>query len=407
MNSGNPESLSVFKPEKPNLAMPEIIVDEGKFLSAFSQAAQQNAKNYYKALELNKTIENCSEIARRINQPKRTVIEWISGQKIPHAILAINELKSNNLLPLVTSQDSEAFNLFLEIFAFVYGDGSLKKDLGGIDLCGQKEDLIALKNHIEKTLGFNTRLVKNCHPSIITKENKGAIFKSLSNGSCFVLRIHSCQLSKLIYLAGAPKGDKITQPVTIPDWLMNSSKDTKQRFLGVLFGNELQCPYIRAQNAFTSAQLGFHKIESREKDLEFFLSQIRILLKEFGIATSPIASEKCRTIRKDGNRSLKVYFVIDSHSPNILRLTQEIPFKYAEAKQKRFEKEIHKFLDGSQYLKQEWKLYKKVMQMHENGLGRRTIFKQLKLPKKYFYRINSWIHYGSKPLYYSESRSFW
>ena len=386
--------------------MPEIIVDEEKFLSLFSIAAQHNAKNYYKAVELNKTVKNCSEIARQINQSKRTVAEWISGQKIPHAVLAMNEMKNNELLPLLENPDSETFNLFVEIFAFVYGDGSLKKDLGGIDLFGQEADLALLQKRIEATFTFNTKIVKCHHPSIITKENKGIISKQQVGGFAYTLRIHSAQLAKLLYLAGTPKGDKVSQAVSIPEWLMNSSKETKRRFLSVLFGNELQCPYIRTKNAFSSATLAFHKIESREKDLDFFLSQIRILLKEFGVSTSPIASEKCRTIRKDGNRSLKLYFHIDSHSPNILRLSKETPFKYAEAKQKRFEKAVQAFLENSQHLKQEWELYKKVMQMHDSGLGRRTIFKQLKLPKNYFYKINAWIHYGNKPLYFDSKDVF-
>jgi len=130
------------------------------------------------------------------------------------------------------------------------------------------------------------------------------------------------------------------------------------------------------------------------------------LLKEFEISTSPITFEKSRTIKKDGNRSMKIYFSIDSHSPNILRLFKEIPFMYAKEKQERFTKEVDKFLKNSEHLNNEWKLYEKVMQMHSQGLGRRKIFKKLELPKKYFYKINAWIHYNQKPLYYEEKLMF-
>jgi len=44
--------------------------------------------------------------------------------------------------------------------------------------------------------------------------------------------------------------------------------------------------------------------------------------------------------------------------------------------------------------------------MHSQGLGRRKIFKKLELPKKYFYKINAWIHYNQKPLYYEEKLMF-
>ena len=73
---------------------------------------------------------------------------------------------------------------------------------------------------------------------------------------------------------------------------MNGSKDTKRAFLSVLFGNELQCPYLRAKNVFSCSQFALHKIERKEKDLRIFLFQLKILLKGFGISSSYIFSEK-------------------------------------------------------------------------------------------------------------------
>jgi len=368
----------------------------------FSLRDRKNINQYLHAIELSKTVSNKSEIARIINQANRTVQSWIKNEQIPIAVRAINELKENNLLPLVENNNSDAFNLFVEIFAFIYGDGSLKKDLFGFDLFGQKQDLSLMKREFEERFDFKTKIIANKTVGEITKENKGIIFTRPVVGSVYRLRVYSSQFAKLLYLAGAPKGDKVAQPTSVPSWLMNSSKETKRRFLSVLFGNELQCPQLRAKNAFTSPQFGLHKIESKQSELKIFLEQIKQLLNEFGISTSPISFEKCKTIRKDGNHSMKLYFHIDSHSPNILHLFKEIPFKYAEEKQKRFEKAVQQFLKNSEHLKHEWKLYEKVLEMHSNGLGRRTIFKKLELPKKYFYKINAWIHYGNKPLYYEE-----
>jgi len=384
----------------------KIVVNQEKFISIFSSKARKNTTQYFKAIELSENINNKSEIARIINQPVRTVINWLSEEKIPCAVKASNELKSNGLFPLVYDDASDSFNLFVDVFAFVYGDGSVKKDFSGVILCGQKQDLILLKNKLDFVFSFNSKITLNKTSSKITKLNKGVIVNKTVIGSCHRLSIYSAQLAKLLYLAGAPKGDKVAQKVLVPYWLMNSSKETKRRFLGVLFGNELQCPQIRAKNAFNSPQFGLHKVENKKKDLKVLLGQIKQLLGEFGVSTSAIAYEKCRTIRKDGNHSMKIYFYIDSHSPNILRLFKEIPFKYAEEKQKRFEEAVHQFLKNLEQLKQEWKLYEKVIQMHSEGLGRRKIFRQLELPKKYFYKINAWIHYNQKPLYYDERKHF-
>jgi len=404
--TGNLVSRKHFKKQKLNVNMGEIIVDEEIFSALFVKTWQQNAVKYFKVIELYKTINNVSEIARRISHSKKTVQEWLSGKQTPYIVKAIDELKRNSLLPLRENHKSKTFNMFIELFAFVYGDGSLKRNLGGVDLFGQKKDLMLLKNRIDRMFSFRTRISIVNSPSIITTERNGVIYKREINSFGYRLSINSAQLAKLLYLAGAPKGDKITQGVSIPSWLMNASRETKRRFLSVLFGNELQCPCIRAKNAFSCAQLGFHKIEAKERDLHAFLKQIKLLLNEFGISTSHIAAEKCRTIRKDGNRSMKLSFLINSHSPNILRLFNEIPFKYDEGKQRRFAKAVETFLENSQHLKYEWHLYEKVMNMHKNGLGRRTIFKRLQLPKKYFYRINAWIHYGQKPLYYVERLLF-
>ena len=114
----------------------------------------------------------------------------------------------------------------------------------------------------------------------------------------------------------------------------------------------------------------------------------------------------CRTIKKSGEHSMKLYFSIDSHAPNILCLFKKLPFKYAEEKQTKFANSVETFLQKSAWLKQEWELYEKVIMLHDSGLGRRTIFEKLQLPKEYFYKINHWIHYGQKPLYYTKRACF-
>lgn len=401
--TGNDVPQNSINVECGNSNVPQVIVSEADFLFSFSEHSKRQTKNYSKAVEFHKKINNRSEVARLIKHPNRTVQDWLSGKGLPPAINAINELKRNELLPLKIDENSEVFMLFVEIFAFVYGDGSLKKDLFGIDFTGQEIDLIALKKRIDSLFTFESTIVPVVSSSIIRKQINGKIQERLVSGTAYCLRLRSAQLAKLLYLAGATKGDKVAQQTTIPNWLMNAPKEVKRRFLSVLFANELACPQIRAKNAFTSPNLGFHKIESKEDDLRVFLEQIRQLLREFDISTSPVAvdnSYKC--LRKDDTFSKKLYFSIDSHSPNIIRLFKEIPFLYCDEKQQKFAKAVEQFLQNSRHLKTEWELYDKVIQMHDSGLGRRTIFRKLGLPNTYFYKINAWIHYGNKPLYYDE-----
>ncbi|HIH32630.1 MAG TPA: hypothetical protein HA227_00085, partial [Candidatus Diapherotrites archaeon] len=341
--------------------MEKIIVAEKKFLASFGEKQHASAKNYISAKELYKSVKNVSEIARTINHPGRTVHEWLVQERAPRAIRALNYLKSIGLVPL-RIENTRKFCFFTELVAFLFGDGSLMKDLGSFKLFGQEDDLKKIASEINELYGIFTKLNYSESGSEITKLRNGVIYKSQPKGGCWNLEVHSAQLSRLLYLAGAPLGDKVSSSTKVPEWVMLGDKELKRTFLSVLFGNELGCPVIRAKNAFVPAQFGLHKIESKEADLIEFLNQVKLLLNEFGISTSPILLEKCRTVRKDGNLSRKVFFYIDGKAPNILKLFKEIPFKYAEQKQRKFSNAVESFLKNSQNLEEEWKIYEKVIQ---------------------------------------------
>lgn len=399
--TGNPLFKLVFKPLDLKLFMENLIVDEELFLNSFGQRQHDFAKKYLFACKLSQDINNHSEIARKINHNAKTVSAWLRGVQTPIAIKSLNFLKSINLMPLKKS-NSQEFILFTEITAFLFGDGHLTKNLGNFILFGQKLDLEKISAKINKTYCIQGKLKHAPSNSEIVRIVNEKMTKKSVVGVCWSLSVNNSPVSRLLNLAGAPLGDKVSALTRVPTWIMSGDKELKRIFLKVIFGNELQCPCLRAKNAFSSSQLGLHKIESKEQDLRIFLEQVRKILKEFNISTSQINVENTKTVRKDGNLSKKLYFSIDSHSPNILRLFKEIPFSYAEEKQKKFSNEVKIFLRYSAYLEKDWKLYEQAIKMHDEGFGRRTIFKKLQLPKRYFYKINSWIHYGNKPLYYDE-----
>ncbi|MCR4369450.1 MAG: hypothetical protein NUV67_06100 [archaeon] len=402
LNTGNEVSQRRFKLRDSISTVSNVIVSDGDFVSSYSEDSKIRAQKYFWALQLSKSTKNYSEIARQINEPNRTVHGWLSEGQTPWGIKGANKLKNANLLPLV-ADGSPHFKLFVEIFAFVLGDGTIGKDFSGVGLTGEKEDLEKLKRKIEANFGFTTELEKRETTSVTKKEIKGRHFTQNIVGSSYYLRIHSSPFARLLHLAGAPKGDKVVQSFKLPIWILNAPKEIKRDFLGVLFGNELQCPNIRAKNAFTSPQFGMHKVEGKEEAIVYFLNQLKDLLNEFGISSSKVCLDRSyKTIRKDGLISKKFYFGLDSHSPNIVRLFNEVPFKYASEKKARFADKVEQFFENSKHLQNEWEIYEKVMQMHSSGIGRRKIYKQLGLPKAYFYKINSWVHYGKKPLYYGE-----
>src|SRR3989344_1387111 len=382
--------------------MQNNIVTEEQLLASFGENQYNLANKYIGAINLKEKILNRSEISRIISHPNRSVQGWICGEHIPRPIRALQFLQSIRLIPLAENSNLE-FILFTELVAFLFGDVHLMKHLGGFTLFGQKHDLEKIRSKIFNLYGISTKIKHHHSEGIIKKVKKDKVYSQVVKGSCWRLEVSNSPLSRLLHLAGVPCGDKVATAMKVPNWIMEGDEEIKRTFLGVLLGNELKYSKLRAKNAFDASSFGLHKIESEESSLKQFLEQIKNLLWAFGICTSNVTVDNSyKTIRKDGSFSKKLYFSINSHSPNIMRLFKEIPFIYADQKQQKFTSSAYYFSNNISNLKKEWEIYDLVIKMHESGLGRRRIFKKLNLTKNYFYKINSWLHYGSKPLYYDE-----
>jgi hypothetical protein len=379
-----------------------VLVSEEDFINSFDSRQVNYAQKYMQAKEIFQSIKNMSEVSRQVKMPKRTVIEWLSGAKKPICIKQMNALKTMGLMPLVESGNKD-FILFLGIFAFIFGDGHLCNSLGSMRLSGCKNDLRLLKQKIESLWGVNCGFEKEVCASTVTKIMRdGKVITKKIQGLSYVVSINSSSLSRLVFVAGAPKGDKVKQKVFIPKWLMDSDISTKRLFLGVLFGNELQIPSLRAKNAFTSVHLGFHKVDNLTNNLHVFLRQIKSLLKEFEVFVSDVKIEDTKCLKKGGLISFKSFIFFKSNPANVLNLFLKIPILYAGKKSIKFEKCVKSFLEEFPIFEKDWLIYEKAIELHKQGLGHVRIFNKLGLPKNYLYKLNAWIYYDLKPKYYSE-----
>ena len=380
--------------------MDNVVVSEGDFLNSFSDFQLKQARNYTKAKKLFESTKNMSEVGRQVGVPTRTVIDWLNGNKSPICIKQIKFLKSKKLLPLVVS-NGDNFILFLDIFAFIFGDGHLRPDLGCVLLSGDKSDLKVIKQKILLCWRLKCRLDSKPSFGVVKKvKSDGKIIVKRISGTSNSISINSSALSRLLFVAGAPRGGKVSSKVIIPQWIMNSDLSIKRRFLGVLFGNELQASSLRAKNAFTSIHLAFHKEIILKSDLENFLKQINQLLLDFGIITSKVNFENAYWLRKDNSFSSKGYIYFSSCPSNILALYNKIPILYASSKRAKIDRVVGKFIEELPDFKMDWNAYENAIELRKTGLGHFKIFKLLGLPKNYLFKLNSWIYYNTKPKYY-------
>ncbi len=377
-----------------------VIVSEEQFINSFNDQQKHKLCDYNKVMELSKSITNKFEIARLTSVPKTTVGNWISGNSKPCIVTQIEYLKSINLLPLV-ELNNEKFMFFLELFAFLFGDGHLHKNIQTSNYCGEISDLKQIQLKLKNLFNLKSRIYSGESIGKVMKIKNGVKQTKDVVGYSNLLWLSSSAVNRLFFIAGAPAGDKVESEFILPEWLINSSLETKRCFLGVLFGNELQCPYLRTKGAFSSPQLGFHKVEDKFSILSQFLNQIKGMLLEFGIKTSKIKFEDSKNLRlKDNKYSRKQYFFIYSNPINILKLFNKIPFIFAMAKQQHFEKAIKQFLKVNLCLKFDWGVYENAVELHKCGLGHVKIFKKLKLKKSYLYKLNYWLYCNKTPKYF-------
>ena len=369
------------------------------FFDSFNQVQKERVIKYTEAKKLFETISNKSEISRLIQIPNRTVQEWLSNTKKPIAIRQLDKLEQMNLDRLCVGHNNQ-FKLFIDLFAFLFGDGHLMKNLGGIQLCGDMPDLEKLKTKIEAIFGLSAKITFGEQVGKIKKLKYGQLIETKIEGNCGNLWINSSALARLFYVMGVPLGDKVDQAFELSNWLMASPKFVKKRFLGVLFGNELSLPKIRAKNAFGTIMFGMHKIEEHKAGLIQFLNQLRELLKEFDVETAEPRSEKVTCVKKNGKKSGKSYFLFKLNAKNILTFYNAIQLLYSSAKQNKFDRMVKQVIEGAKKYSIDWEIYDKAIELHATGLGHTKIFKKMNLHKPYLYRLNAWLYYGNKPRFY-------
>ena len=132
----------------------------------------------------------------------------------------------------------------------------------------------------------------------------------------YKLFINSKEVLIKLELLGVPSGNKTNQIFLVPDWIYSGSKNIKSNFLSAIFDCE---GYIykttNKKNGKIRWRIGieYYKNEKYLDSAKLFMNQIREMLLDFGIISSPVRLKK-GNIRKDGSKSIGVRFEIEMKS---------------------------------------------------------------------------------------------
>lgn len=223
-------------------------------------------------------------------------------------------LKSYKIIKI----DSPAKNLFpicledsfTEEYAYligkVSGDGHLDSNYT-LHFIGKEKDLILLHDLIK-----NMFRIRSYNLSIKRRHSKGV---------SYLLQVNCAYLGRILYLLGAPMGNKTKTAFLAPKWIL-SKKNLKKRFLQALLEDELTTIKIERCNYSVKPRLNLSKRGYLIDNLKEFMQQVKEAIESFGVGCSHIS----RPI--DENKSQRLYFHIHRNKKNIIKFKERIGFRF-------------------------------------------------------------------------------
>lgn len=148
--------------------------------------------------------------------------------------------------------------------------------------------------HITKLYSFNYfnkdyRLIQHVHD--IIKKTFGDVNLLIRKDKKNVWGLYtSSSVGYVIFMAGGPKGNKVSTPFLVPEWVLNGSIGIKKVFVRALFDDE-----GRVRKGMIDLRISKHKELSA--NLQEFLQQIKSLLLDLGIDNVTI-----KIYQQNGNR---------------------------------------------------------------------------------------------------------
>lgn len=134
------------------------------------------------------------------------------------------------------------------------------------------------------------------------------------NNKRYKLFFSNKKLAIFLSEVGVVVGSKSSKSHLVPEWIFNGNNKVKGAFLKGLFDTEGSI-FIEKYGSRWRMSINQQKIENeRENAFEYF-NQIRKMLLDLGVKSSPIRSSPCNSIiRKNGIKTIQVKISIEKSS---------------------------------------------------------------------------------------------
>lgn len=150
----------------------------------------------------------------------------------------------------------------------------------------------------------------------------GRLYPPSTNSSAHKLFFISKEVTKELIILGTPVGNKLNNPFLVPNWIINGSKAIKSNYLRGIYSCEGSIFKWRNYNRW-AITIEMFKKEGFERNGFAYMEQLRSLLQNFQIKTSPIKTIR-RFYRSDG--SVSVGFKFDINPPSFRNFYKWVEF---------------------------------------------------------------------------------
>lgn len=156
----------------------------------------------------------------------------------------------------------------------------------------------------------------------------GRLYPPSTNSNAHKLFFISKEVTKELVNLGTPVGNKTMNSFLVPKWVINGNNSIKSHYLRGLYTCEGSVHKWRNYDRWVIA-IKMYKHEGLEENGFAFMEQLRSMLKDFQIITSPVRTEK-GLYKKDG--SISVGFRFDINPPSFRNFYKWVGF-YSKEKQ--------------------------------------------------------------------------
>ena len=225
-----------YKPtKKTNIMSESILVSEQDIINTYSKDEQFSCGKYfeYKKLIKEKPKYGYKKCAKLLCVPQGRTRWWhTKGKKksIPLALKAVQKLRDAKLIPF--TENHKDARIIFNMLGVLFGDGGVDKRLNTVAFISSDiRDIDLWKSDFEKVFPF--------------AKDKIQIVEGGEYGHSYNIRCWDRAVIRFFVALGAPVGDKVVIPYTLPKTIFDIHEDLQKSFVDGYLAAEGSVPKWR------------------------------------------------------------------------------------------------------------------------------------------------------------------